>query len=144
MPLLRSGIVLAGANKLDDSSGKQEDGWVTAEEITISLDLAGTHLVVLSACETGLGDVRNGEGVSGLRRAFLQAGARTLVTSLYKVPETATKELMQVFYERLATDTTTLDAFHEAQKEIIRRRREENNAAHPFFWASFILVGNPG
>src|SRR5262249_40541979 len=80
-PLLRSGIVLAGANTIGDKDApaKADDGWVTAEEIAL-LNLRGTELVVLSACQTGLGDVKTGEGVYGLRRAFLYAGAQTLVT----------------------------------------------------------------
>src|SRR5258707_4878921 len=90
-PLLRTGIVLAGANALDEDAAKAgiEDGWVTAEEIAL-MDLRGTELVMLSACQTGLGDIKTGEGVYGLRRAFLYAGARTLVTSLFEVPDTET------------------------------------------------------
>lgn len=154
-PLLRSGIVLAGANRVSardeaaatsDSASQakpSDDGWVTAEEVGL-LDLSGTDLVVLSACETGLGDLRIGEGVAGLRRAFLYAGAETIITSLYKVPDTDTQKLMQQFYTRLAEGATKLDSLHDAQQAIIRARREENDAAHPFFWASFILVGDPG
>jgi CHAT domain-containing protein len=144
-PLLRSGIVLAGANQMDDESlsNTVDDGWVTAEEIALHVDLRGTELVVLSACETGLGDVRNGEGVSGLRRAFLHAGAQTLVTSLYKVPDRETQELMQEMYTRLATGATKLAAFHGAQLEMIRRRREAHDAAHPLYWGGFVLVGEP-
>jgi len=149
-PLLRSGIVLAGANVSSQqadsqeatSNGPSEDGWVTAEEIGL-LDLVGTALVVLSACETGLGDVRTGEGVSGLRHAFIFAGAETLVTSLYKVPDQATQALMTEFYARLAGGDSKLAALRGAQQEIIARRRAQSEAAHPFFWASFILVGEP-
>ncbi|MEQ8667928.1 MAG: CHAT domain-containing protein, partial [Pirellulales bacterium] len=145
-PLLRSGIVLAGANRLGEAGGETtettDDGWVTAEEIGL-LNLQGTELVVLSACETGLGDVRTGEGVAGLRRAFLQAGARTLVTSLYKVPDEATQALMIDFYSRLAAGESKLAALRGAQQATIAQRRKENGAAHPFFWASFVLVGDP-
>ena len=149
-PLLRSGIVLAGANALSagdndaiDTTTVLDDGWITAEEIAVAVDLQGTELVVLSACETGLGDVRQGEGVSGLRRAFLHAGAETLITSLYKVPDEDTQRLMQHFYPSLAAGSTKLDAFRDAQRTVIAERREEYGAAHPFFWASFVLVGNP-
>ncbi len=152
-PLLRSGIVLAGANTHDETDGAAldntadplipDDGWVTAEEVSL-LDLAGTELVVLSACETGLGDVRTGEGVSGLRRALMHAGAETLITSLYKVPDEATQQLMTELYTRLAGRATKTDALRGAQLEIIRQRRERHGAAHPFFWASFVLVGDPG
>jgi CHAT domain-containing protein len=144
-PLLRSGIVLAGANTIgspDSSENKTDDGWVTAEEIAM-MDLKGTELVVLSACETGLGDVRTGEGVFGLRRAFLYAGARTLVTSLFRVPDQQTREIMRNFYRSLAQGKSKLAALHNAQLEMIRKRRAETGAAHPFFWASFILVGSP-
>lgn len=144
-PLLRSGIILAGANRPQEqnsSDTRVDDGWATAEEIGM-LDLTGTELVVLSACETGLGDVRTGEGVSGLRRAFLHAGARTLVTSLYKVPDDATQELMGRFYERLASGATKQAALRDAQLATIAARRKEFGAAHPFFWASFVLVGSP-
>src|SRR5205814_3847318 len=100
-PLLRSGIVLAGANTVGDKTATRvDDGWVTAEEIAL-LNLRGTELVVLSACQTGLGDVKTGEGVYGLRRAFLYAGAETLVTSLFEVPDTETRELMTRFYAGL-------------------------------------------
>lgn len=155
-PLLRSGIVLAGANHVRDESVaasadspaenasdlSREDGWVTAEEISL-LDLHGTDLVVLSACETGLGDIRIGEGVSGLRRAFLYAGAKTLVTSLYKVPDSATQALMREFYTRLAQGENKLQSLGGAQRAIIDQRRKTEGAAHPFYWASFILVGDP-
>lgn len=143
-PLLRSGVVLAGANRAaaeEAQPDRGEDGWVTAEEIGM-LDLTGTELVVLSACETGLGDVRTGEGVSGLRRAFLHAGARSLVTSLYKVPDDATQRLMSSMYKRLAAGSNVQAALREAQLEMIAERRKEHGGAHPFFWASFILVGS--
>jgi CHAT domain-containing protein len=142
-PLLRSGLVLAGANNLGkETASGVEDGWVTAEEIAL-LDLRGTELVVLSACETGLGDVKAGEGVYGLRRAFLYTGARRLVTSLFSVPDRETRQLMRSFYGNLKAGKDELDALREAQLAIIERRRKENDAALPFFWAGFIVVGNP-
>ncbi len=143
-PLLRSGIVLAGANDLmaaSEETALAEDGWVTAAEIAM-LDLSGTELVVLSACESGLGDVSTREGVFGLRRSFFHAGAQALVTSLFKVPDNETRLLMQRFYQELAQGKTKLDAIREAQLSVIKRRREANGAAHPFFWASFVLVGD--
>ena len=139
-PLLRSGLVLAGANAVGaetDSLGV-DDGWLTAEEIGL-LNLQGTELVVLSACETGLGEVRLGEGVSGLRRAFRYAGARTLVMSLFLVEDQATQELMGRFYRRLKAGHGKLEALRGAQLEMMRRK----GGAHPFYWASFVLVGDP-
>jgi CHAT domain-containing protein/Tfp pilus assembly protein PilF len=143
-PLLRSGIVLAGANTIGDKEAAErvDDGWVTAEEIAL-LNLRGTELVVLSACQTGLGDIKTGEGVQGLRRAFLHAGAQTLVTSLFEVPDTETRDLMKRFYTGIDSGTGKLRALHSAQRGVIDERRKTQGAAHPFFWASFVLVGNP-
>ena len=143
-PLLRSGIVLAGANTVGDKDGpaRAEDGWVTAEEIAL-LNLQGTELVVLSACQTGLGDIKTGEGVYGLRRAFLHAGARTLVTSLFEVPDAETRELMKRFYTGIADGAGARHALHSAQAAFLVERRQTRGAAHPFFWASFVFVGNP-
>jgi len=145
-PLFRSGIVLAGANAVvkrqNDGStyyGDPDDGWVTAEEVAM-LDLRGTKLVVLSACETGLADIRNGENVSGLRRAFMHAGAESLVTSLYQVPDASTQELMTLFYTNLR-EQSPREALHDAVKSYMIDRREAQGVAHPFFWASFIFVG---
>jgi CHAT domain-containing protein/Tfp pilus assembly protein PilF len=142
-PLLRSGIVLAGANTVGDkdATARVDDGWVTAEEIAI-LNLQGTELVVLSACQTGLGDIKTGEGVYGLRRAFLYAGAQTLVTSLFEVPDSETRELMKRFYTGVNAGQGKLRALHSAQRTFIDERRQMHGAAHPFFWASFVLVGN--
>jgi CHAT domain-containing protein len=144
-PLLRSGLVLAGANAPDAEGIPEpgyEDGWVTAAEIAL-LNLRGTELVVLSACESGLGDVRSGEGVYGLRRAFQYAGARTLITSLIKVPDAPTRDLMRRFYSGLKAGKGKLEALHGAQLQLLRERRAKNGAAHPLFWASFVLVGDP-
>jgi CHAT domain-containing protein/tetratricopeptide (TPR) repeat protein len=142
-PMRRSGIVLAGANAPDPENREgTEDGWVTAEEISF-MNLQGTELVVLAACESGLGDVRLGEGVFGLRRAFLFAGARTLVTSLFEVPDVETRALMKLFYQELARGATKLDALHSAKQRLKAVRLEKKESAHPYFWASFILVGEP-
>ena len=145
-PLLRSGLVLAGANNLlevQDRITGVDDGWLTANEIT-AMDLDGTELVVLSACETGLGDLEIGQGVRGLRQAFLYAGAKTLLISLFKVPDTATQQLMHRFYEALSQGKNKLASIREARLETIRARRAESGAAHPFFWASWVFVGAPG
>lgn len=138
-PLLRSGIVLAGANRTSGSNSGLDDGWVTALEIA-RLDFSGTELIVLSACESGLGDVTEGQGVHGLRRAFINAGAHSVLTSLFEVPDEETQVLMRSFYETLLETTNRRSALSRAQRERIEQRREANGAAHPFFWASFILL----
>lgn len=150
-PLLRSGIVLAGANRLNRSAVESgavasetpvyslEDGWVTAQEIA-GMNLRHTELVVLSACESGLGDVSVGQGVHGLRRAFMHAGAHALLTSLFEVPDTETRELMKSFYQHLYRTGNRRTALNEAQRQRIRERRNDSGAAHPFYWASFILL----
>src|SRR5262245_29556129 len=116
-PMLRSGLALAGANtwlKAGNLPEKAEDGLLTAEDVT-GLDLLATELVVLSACETGLGQVHVGEGVFGLRRAFVLAGAKTLVMSLWKVPDEPTRELMEDFYGRLLAGRGRAEALPEAK-----------------------------
>src|SRR5205085_7331070 len=111
-------------------------GWVTAEEI-MALDLAGTELVVLSGCDTGVGDIRTGEGVYGLRRAFLYAGARGLLVSLHEVPDEETAAFMELFYGSLKAGRSKLDAFHEAELAAMTGRLQARGAAHPFYWAGF-------
>ena len=135
-------MALAGANTwlaggvLPDEAG---DGILTAEEVSV-MDLIGTELVVLSACETGLGDVVRGEGVFGLRRAFMLAGAATVVMSLWKVPDRETAELMGDFYVRLLRGAGRAEALREAQRAMKRRPGH----AHPSVWAAFICQGEPG
>lgn len=132
-PLLRSGLALAGANKLESGP---DDGILTAMEAT-GLDLWGTKLVVLSACETGVGKVTNGDGVYGLRRALVIAGAESLVMSLWQVDDEATKELMVGYYARLGANKPRSSALRETQLEIAARK----GYAHPFYWASFVPAG---
>jgi CHAT domain-containing protein len=132
-PLLKSGLILAGANnkkKSDDA-----DGILTAFEIT-SLDLKDTELVVLSACETGLGDVRNGDGVYGLQRAFKVAESRFIVTSLWKVDDDATMKLMTLFYQDLESSRDVIKSFSVAQKQL------RDIYPSPYYWGAFKLVGN--
>ncbi|QDT32951.1 CHAT domain-containing tetratricopeptide repeat protein [Thalassoglobus polymorphus] len=143
-PLLRSGIVLAGANRsssVTNEKRKLEDGWVTAQEIA-RLNFRNTELVVLSACESGLGDVSSGQGVHGIRRAFMNAGAHSILTTLFEVPDGETRDLIRAFYEELAARHNRRSAISQAQRTQIEKRRAENNAAHPFYWASFVLYGD--
>ena len=132
-PLLRSGLALAGANKL--ASG-DEDGILTALEAS-GLDLDGTKLVVLSACETGVGKVTNGDGVYGLRRALVIAGAESLVMSLWQVDDQATKDLMVGYYKRLAKGESRSSALREIQLEL-----QAGKYKHPYYWASFLPAGD--
>ena len=132
-PMLRFGLVFAGANAGRSGS---DDGVLTALEAA-ALALTGTELVVLSACETGVGDVRTGEGVFGLRRAFMVAGAETLVMSLWQVDDDATRQLMVEFYGRLAKGEGRAEALRQASLALLR----DPARRHPFFWASFISTG---
>jgi len=134
-PLLRSGLALAGFNLRQ--SGEGEDGVLTALEVT-GLNLRGTELVVLSACETGLGEVVQGEGVYGLRRAFTLAGAQTQLMTLWKVDDEETKNLMIDYYQRLQDGEGRGEALRQVQLEMLNNSQTQ----HPYFWASFIPTGN--
>ena len=147
-PMIRSGLILAGGNQAW-KTGKpfkpgMEDGILTAYEIS-QMNLSNTELVVLSACETGLGDIQGNEGVYGLQRAFKIAGAKNLIMSLWQVPDFQTQELMTAFYKKWLpaaaeakagkTEKMSIrEAFRAAQKEM----REKYQ--HPYFWAGFVLV----
>jgi len=133
-PLLRSGLAFAGANKL--VSG-EEDGILTAMEAT-GLDLQGTKLVVLSACETGNGKVTNGDGVYGLRRALVIAGAESLVMTLWQVDDLATRDLMTGYYAKLQAGKNRSSALRDVQLEISAK----DKYAHPYYWASFLPAGD--
>lgn len=156
-PLLRSGLVLAGVKQ--GHSGTGEDGVLTSLE-SAGLNLWGTKLVVLSACETGLGGVRNGEGVYGLRRALVLAGSETQVISLWKVSDAGTRDLMTAYYTRLGRGEGRAEALRQVQLEMLGGRllpkvssmkREtiddtEKTAPkdyrHPYYWAAFIQSGD--
>ena len=141
LPGLLSGLVLAGAN-LDHEPGR-DNGLLTAEEVTY-LDLKFCDLVVLSACETGLGRPEGGEGMIGLRRAFRMAGARTVISSLWRTGDQSTQRLMTDFYENLwLRGMSKLDALRGAQLAMLKRNREEYGRAIPATWGVFVLDGAP-
>lgn len=136
-PLLRSGLALTGAN-LRPTQALQagSTGILTALEAT-QLDLWGTKLVTLSACDTGVGEIRNGEGVYGLRRAFFLAGAETVVMSLWPVNDYVTRELMTGYYAGLTQGLGRGEALRASQRAMLARPGRR----HPFYWASFIQAG---
>ncbi|HNH82820.1 MAG TPA: CHAT domain-containing protein, partial [Acidobacteriota bacterium] len=133
-PLLRSCLFFAGANTGGTTS--DDDGTMTALEAS-QLNLWGTKLVVLSACDSGVGDVKNGDGVYGLRRALVLAGSEAQVMSLWPVSDQGTKELMTNFYRRLKAGEGRSQALHNTQLEMLKSKRWK----HPFYWAAFIQSG---
>jgi len=134
-PLLRSGLALSGANTR--RSGTKDDGILTALEFA-RIDLQGTQLVVLSACETGLGEMSTGEGVTGLRRGVLLAGAQTQIASLWRVADLPTQQLMVEFYRRLVKGSGRSAALRGAQLEMLA----DPARSHPYYWASFAAIGD--
>jgi CHAT domain-containing protein len=137
-PLLRSGLILAGAGHAISGGGtdisSNDNGVLTAYE-AMNLNLEGTNLVVLSACETGLGDVKSGEGVYGLQRAFLVAGADAMIMSLWKVDDAATQQLMTSFYTNWLKLGNKQKAFKQAQLQLMTKYKD------PYYWGAFVMMG---
>lgn len=138
-PLLRSGLLLSNAGKTvsgttSPSLESNDNGILTAYE-AMNLNLEGTELIILSACETALGDVKNGEGVYGLQRAFLVAGADALIMSLWKVDDAATQALMTNFYNNWIKTRDKQKAFKQAQIQLMNKYKE------PYYWGAFVMMG---
>ncbi|PCI23526.1 MAG: hypothetical protein COB67_12675 [SAR324 cluster bacterium] len=137
-PLLRAGLAFAGINANAPFLGEidtDNDGVLTAMEV-LGLDLTGTKLVVLSACETGVGEIHDGEGVYGLRRAFQEAGVENVVNSLWPVSDEGTRRLMEEFYGRLFEKVPIQQALKGAQLNLIN----SEEWSHPYYWSAFVMV----
>ena len=138
--MVRSGLMLSGSNiswtgssqKMIEQTG--EDGILTAAEVA-NMDLSKTKLVVLSACETGLGKIEGSEGTFGLKRGFKLAGVEQIIVSLWSVPDKETMELMTLFYADLTRTQNPVVSFEKAQKEMRNKYPTE-----PEKWAGFVLV----
>jgi CHAT domain-containing protein len=144
-PLIRCGIALAGANHFSNSelgirNSELEDGMLTGLEASL-LNLQGTELVILSACDSGSGEVKIGEGLMSLRRAFRIAGAETVLASHWKVSDRATSRLMTEFMRRWRAGEPRVQAWREAQLSLIRSQGAREDFSDPFFWSAFTLTG---
>ncbi len=138
-PLAAAGLALAGTQ--ERQGGETENGLFTALE-AVNLDLVGTQLIVLSACDTGLGSLAAGEGIYGLRRAFVIAGSQTQIISLWKVDDEGTKDLMVAYYRKLLEEKKgRSQGLRELQLEMINGEKGDNYR-HPYYWSSFILSGD--
>ncbi|MDC0201903.1 CHAT domain-containing protein [Flavobacteriales bacterium] len=135
-PMNRSGLVFAGGqNTADGDILANDNGWLTSSEASL-LNLRGTELVVLSACETGVGDVQNGKGIYGLQRAIRIAGAESIIMSMWSVNDKVTQELMTYFYDYwIDKNMSKKEAFNKAQQTIREKYK------HPYYWGAFIMLG---
>jgi CHAT domain-containing protein len=140
-PLLLSGLVLAGAHRGAGGTGDAEDGIVTAEELA-ALDLRGLAIASLSACDTGLGTVTAGEGVFGLRRALEIAGTRTVLMSLWQVPDESARRWMAEFYRHVFAGEPVQLASRAASRASLEALRAAGIADHPHLWAGFVAAGD--
>jgi CHAT domain-containing protein len=140
--MLGAGLVLAGASRRGDRPAGIDDGILTAEEIS-ALDLGGVEWAVLSACDTGTGVVRAGEGIFGLRRAFQIAGVRTVIVSLWPVEDRLARIWMERLYAaRLSRHRSTADAVRDASLALLSDRRQRHASTHPLYWSGFVAAGD--
>ncbi len=134
-PLLHSGLVFAGAN------AKRESSILTAQQVA-SMDLSGVSWAVLSACNTGAGEVHDGEGVLGLQRAFRVAGARSVIMTLWPVDDGMSRHFMHELYaQRFGHGATTADSIWNASQKLLADRRAAGQSTHPWYWAGFVGSG---
>lgn len=141
-PLLLSGLAFAGANRRAAAGADEDDGILTSEEVT-ALNLSGVEWAVLSACDTGLGELRAHEGVFGLRRAFQSAGVRTVIMSLWPIEDRSARAWMRALYDgRWNRGLSTADAVREASLTVLRQRRARGLGTDPFHWAAFVAAGD--
>lgn len=142
-PMLRSGLFLAGADRVlagEPPLADADNGVLTAYEAA-TLNLQGTELVVLSACETGLGQTQGGEGVFGLRRALQEGGAESVLMSMWSVPDHETQELMTLFYQKWIGGKEKHEALREVQNELRGRVKARYGGDLAYYWGAFVLVG---
>ncbi len=140
-PMVRCGLALAGANHARQiTNAVAEDGLLTGLEASL-LNLQGTELVILSACDSGTGEVKIGEGVMSLRRAFRIAGAESVLASHWPVSDKATSRLMTEFMRRWRAGEPRAKAWREAQLELLRTKGTKEDFSNPYFWAAFTLTG---
>jgi CHAT domain-containing protein/tetratricopeptide (TPR) repeat protein len=141
-PLLLSGLAFAGANRRSSAKPDETDGILTAEEIA-GINLEGVDWAVLSACDTGVGEIKVGEGVFGLRRAFQVAGVKTVIMSLWPVEDETTRQWMGTLYrEHFLNGKDTGESVRAASLQILRQRRTKHQSTHPFYWGAFIAAGD--
>ena len=141
-PSLLSGLAFAGANRRTTAKPDETDGILTAEQIA-GINLEGVDWAVLSACDTGLGEIRAGEGVFGLRRAFQVAGAKTVIMSLWRVEDETTRQWMEALYlEHFINGKETAQSVRAASLQILRQHQVKHQSTHPFYWRAFIAVGD--
>lgn len=139
-PLTACGLAFAGANRLEGQAANLDDGILTGAEI-VGMDLRGTGLVVLSACQTGLGKAEQGEGVAGLRQSFQIAGADSVLATLWSIPDKETAELMQYYFTNLAKGETRSEALAQAQRAMVASLKQQGRSTSPLLWGAFTLTG---